>query len=97
MGDTLTLIVSLEAIFLSTFVMIGQNRQAEFSRKKAAHDYEAQELELRHNTELTRLIHALTVEIHQAVTTAGDDADHAHAPRTGDRDGGCHICPRCPV
>ena len=26
----LTLIVSLEAIFLSTFVMIGQNRQAEF-------------------------------------------------------------------
>jgi uncharacterized membrane protein len=25
---TLTLIVSLEAIFLSTFVMIGQNRQA---------------------------------------------------------------------
>jgi uncharacterized membrane protein len=24
-------IVSLEAIFLSTFVMIGQNRQAEFS------------------------------------------------------------------
>ena len=27
---TLTLIVSLEAIFLSTFVMIGQNRQAAF-------------------------------------------------------------------
>ena len=26
----LTLIVSLEAIFLSTFVMIGQNRQASF-------------------------------------------------------------------
>jgi uncharacterized membrane protein len=28
----LTLIVSLEAIFLSTFVMIGQNRQSAFSR-----------------------------------------------------------------
>ena len=28
----LTLIVSLEAIFLSTFVMIGQNRQAEFQQ-----------------------------------------------------------------
>ena len=27
---TLTLVVSLEAIFLSTFVMIGQNRQATF-------------------------------------------------------------------
>ena len=29
---TLTLVVSLEAIFLSTFVMIGQNRQAAFQR-----------------------------------------------------------------
>src|ERR1700746_3424456 len=29
---TLTLIVSLEAIFLSTFVMIGQNRQAAFQQ-----------------------------------------------------------------
>src|SRR3954468_21983580 len=30
----LTLIVSLEAIFLSTFVMIGQNRQASFQQAK---------------------------------------------------------------
>ena len=30
----LTLIVSLEAIFLSTFVMIGQNRQAEFRARQ---------------------------------------------------------------
>ncbi|MEU1518675.1 DUF1003 domain-containing protein [Streptomyces sp. NPDC005811] len=67
---TLTLIVSLEAIFLSTFVMIGQNRQAEFTRKKADHDYEAQELELRHNTHLTELVHTLTVEIHRAVDAA---------------------------
>ena len=29
---TLTLVVSLEAIFLSTFVMIGQNRQAAFQQ-----------------------------------------------------------------
>src|SRR3954454_11452015 len=36
---TLTLIVSLEAIFLSTFVMIGQNRQASFQEAKADHDY----------------------------------------------------------
>ncbi|MFJ7271337.1 DUF1003 domain-containing protein [Streptomyces sp. NPDC099050] len=62
--QTLTLVVSLEAIFLSTFVMIGQNRQAEFARKKADHDYQAQELALRHNTEVTELIHALTIEIH---------------------------------
>ena len=32
---TLTLGVSLEAIFLSTFVMIGQNRQAAYQQAKA--------------------------------------------------------------
>ena len=42
----LTLIVSLEAIFLSTFVMIGQNRQAEFQRAKADHDFASEEQEL---------------------------------------------------
>ena len=36
---TLTLIVSLEAIFLSTFVMIGQNRQGAFQQAKADRDY----------------------------------------------------------
>ena len=39
---TLTLVVSLEAIFLSTFVMIGQNRHAAFQQAKADHDFEAQ-------------------------------------------------------
>jgi uncharacterized membrane protein len=63
----LTLAVSLEAIFLSTFVMIGQNRQAEFAQAKAEHDFVAQEQELHANTDLTRAIHALTQEIHQHV------------------------------
>ena len=40
----LALVVSLEAIFLSTFVMIGQNRQAAFQQAKADHDFVAQEL-----------------------------------------------------
>jgi uncharacterized membrane protein len=62
---TLTLVVSLEAIFLSTFVMIGQNRQAAFQQAKADHDFEAQELELKTNTELTREIHVLTTELHR--------------------------------
>jgi len=61
----LTLIVSLEAIFLSTFVMIGQNRQASFQQAKADHDFNEQELELKTNTELTRAIHALTAELHR--------------------------------
>jgi uncharacterized membrane protein len=62
---TLTLIVSLEAIFLSTFVMIGQNRQASFQQAKADHDFTEQELELKGNTELTREIHTLTADLHK--------------------------------
>lgn len=61
----LALAVSLEAIFLSTFVMIGQNRQAAFQQAKADHDYGAQELELGSNTELTRQIRTLTEELHR--------------------------------
>lgn len=64
---TLTLIVSLEAIFLSTFVMIGQNRQAAFQQAKADHDFTEQELELKTNTQLTREIHRLTTELHRRV------------------------------
>jgi uncharacterized membrane protein len=61
---TLTLIVSLEAIFLSTFVMIGQNREAAFQQAKADHDFNEQELELKTNTQLTREIDRLTIELH---------------------------------
>jgi len=64
---TLTLAVSLEAIFLSTFVMIGQNRAAEFQQAKANHDFQEQELELKTNTQLTREIHLLTTELHRRV------------------------------
>jgi uncharacterized membrane protein len=65
---TLTLIVSLEAIFLSTFVMIGQNRQAAFQQEKADHDFVAQEQELKTNTDLTRAVHDMTREILAKVT-----------------------------
>jgi uncharacterized membrane protein len=65
----LTLIVSLEAIFLSTFVMIGQNRQAAFQRAKADHDFIEQEQELETNTDLTRELHRLTEEIHRSVVS----------------------------
>jgi uncharacterized membrane protein len=68
---TLTLVVSLEAIFLSTFVMIGQNRAAAFQQAKADHDFQEQELELKTNTQLTREIHALTTELHRRIIDAG--------------------------
>jgi uncharacterized membrane protein len=61
---TLTLIVSLEAIFLSTFVMIGQNRQATFQQAKADSDFQNVGTLLDENTRLTRVIHELTKELH---------------------------------
>src|SRR5262245_42179766 len=76
---TLALVVSLEAIFLSTFVMIGQNRQAAFHEAKADHDFVEQEQELKSNTELTRAVHALTLEVHRAVLGAGPDPAAAEA------------------
>ena len=62
---TLTLVVSLEAIFLSTFVMIGQNRQSAFQKAKADHDFQEQELELKTNTELTREIRTLLLHLEE--------------------------------
>ena len=67
---TLTLVVSLEAIFLSTFVMIGQNRQSSFAQAKADHDFESQEKELATNTDLTKEIHRLTTELHARLLEA---------------------------
>jgi uncharacterized membrane protein len=62
---TLTLIVSLEAIFLSTFVMIGQNRQAAFQQTKSDRDYKDVNTLLTENTELTRAINQMTAELHR--------------------------------
>ncbi|MHB1472816.1 MAG: DUF1003 domain-containing protein [Dermatophilaceae bacterium] len=75
---TLTLIVSLEAIFLSTFVMVGQNRQVSFQQTKAGHDFVASGLELHTNTELTKMVHQLTTEIHARLVLSSD-------PKTSDR------------
>ncbi|MCI0157748.1 DUF1003 domain-containing protein [Leifsonia shinshuensis] len=70
---TLTLIVSLEAIFLSTFVMIGQNRQAAFQQAKADRDYNDQEQLLVENTELTKTIRDLSEQIRELTSQI-----HAH-------------------
>jgi uncharacterized membrane protein len=63
----LTFLVSLEAIFLSTFVMIGQNRQGGFQQAKADHDFHTAETELKVNTDLTRSIHVMTQDIHKII------------------------------
>ena len=80
---TLTLIVSLEAIFLSTFVMIGQNRQAAFQQAKADHDFVESEQELHDNTDLTRIIHQLTTQIHAQLVSPSDGLP-ASSGRTDD-------------
>ncbi|MFL5799319.1 MAG: DUF1003 domain-containing protein [Actinomycetota bacterium] len=66
----LTMIVSLEAIFLSTFVMISQNRADEKRQVLADHEWEFVQVEERQNEqlldlskqilELTRAIHSMT-------------------------------------
>jgi uncharacterized membrane protein len=79
---TLTLVVSLEAIFLSTFVLIGQNRQAAVTQAKADHDFVAQELELRTNTALTRDIHTIlqALELRLGAEDQGPPAVRTVAP-----------------
>jgi uncharacterized membrane protein len=77
---TLTLAVSLEAIFLSCFVMIGQNHQAAFQQAKADHEYLQGEQELKLNTELTRAIHELTREVHQRIVGNTSTAPGGRAP-----------------
>ena len=69
---TLTLVVSLEAIFLSTFVMISQNRADEKRQVLASQEWQSVQLEEKQNEqlldlskqilELTDAIHTLTVE-----------------------------------
>ena len=62
----LTMIVSLEAIFLSTFVLISQNRSDAVRQVVAEHQYGMVENEGRQNEELLRLtrqILALTEEV----------------------------------
>jgi uncharacterized membrane protein len=55
----LTLVVSLEAIFMSTFVMIAQNRQSAAADARAQADYEVNVKAEREIARLTLLIEAL--------------------------------------
>ena len=80
---TLTLAVSLEAIFLSTFVMIGQNRQGTFQQAKADHDFVEEDQEVKLNTELTRTIHDLTLELHDQFIGQGSVDRSQPADQTG--------------
>ena len=79
----LTMIVSLEAIFLSTFVMISQNR-ADFKRQAAADQQwrmvQDEDQQNRQLIELSNQILELTRAVH-AITCA--DGQHPAAPAEG--------------
>jgi uncharacterized membrane protein len=63
----LTMIVSLEAIFLSTFVMISQNRADAKRQAIADHEWETVKIERQQNEELLALseqILELTKQVH---------------------------------
>ena len=80
---TLTLAVSLEAIFLSTFVMIGQNRQADFQQRKADYEVTVQEQQLDRNPHLTEKVHLLLVELDHRLPVAGGPAHEAPGGDSG--------------
>jgi uncharacterized membrane protein len=75
----LTMVVSLEAIFLSTFVMISQNRADARRQVLADHQWTLVQEEEQQNEELlvisrqlldlTRQVHAVTTELHQQATS----------------------------
>jgi uncharacterized membrane protein len=68
----LTMLVSLEAIFLSTFVMISQNRADEKRAELAEHEWQVVQAEEQQNEELitiSRQILGLTKEIHSLTKT----------------------------
>jgi uncharacterized membrane protein len=65
----LTMIVSLEAIFLSTFVMIAQNRQAEIADARAQADYETN---VRAEAEVMKVLHLVESLVQHNILMAED-------------------------
>jgi uncharacterized membrane protein len=82
----LTMIVSLEAIFLSTFVMISQNRADEKRQVIADQQWQTVQEEEQQNERLLRLsneILDLTKQIHAASATATPASSPRSPAKTG--------------
>ncbi len=84
----LTMAVSLEAIFLSSFVMISQNRADDRRQLLADHQWELTQVEWKENDEilqLSRQVFELTTEVHtltQAVHAAVLPSESGDGPST---------------
>jgi uncharacterized membrane protein len=83
----LTMIVSLEAIFLSTFVMISQNRAEAKRQALADHEWEIVQIEQQQNVDLltisqqilalTRGVHRMTSEVDTFIKDGGTPGHQA--------------------
>jgi uncharacterized membrane protein len=87
----LTMIVSLEAIFLSTFVMISQNRADAKREVLAQHEWQViqkEDEQNQHLLTLTQRIHDLTKQIHglqtQTLELTQALSDHIAPPPAAD-------------
>ncbi len=86
----LTMIVSLEAIFLSTFVLISQNRADARRQVIADQQWKTVQEEDRQNVELldlSRQILALTKEVHVLARSLADPSGHRGQSSDSDRSG----------
>jgi uncharacterized membrane protein len=82
----LTMIVSLEAIFLSTFVMISQNRADAKHQVVADLQWQTVQEEDKQNTELLDLSHQildLTKAVHAYAAARSDGGDAGHPREAG--------------
>jgi uncharacterized membrane protein len=82
----LTMLVSLEAIFLSTFVMISQNRADEKRAELAEHQWQIVQSEEKQNEELlnlSRQILDLTKQIHSLTRGSKEAPSGTGAPTPG--------------
>lgn len=59
----LTLVVSLEAIFLSTFILISQNHDSRVSEKRNHLDLQINLLSEQENTKMLSLLHAIAIKL----------------------------------
>ena len=59
----LTLVVSLEAIFLSTFILISQNHDSQVSEKRNHLDLQINLLSEQENTKMLSLLHQIAVKL----------------------------------
>jgi uncharacterized membrane protein len=68
----LTLIVSLEAIFLSTFILISQNLDSRISERRSHLDLQLNLLSEQENTKMIKMLHAIAAKLGADLTQDSD-------------------------